>query len=136
MLVYLSDDLKSGISYRICRFPDLGASWVWCHIVRGGEMFAYTDQRLPCSVHKNQAEDSVAVYDVPGLEARIARSGSSAGLERVSFSIRVRCHAGTGPHEGLGNIPVSMDGIFYPDRAHDNVRPGRFERTGHIDAEI
>src|SRR5580704_18310572 len=46
MVVYLTDDLQQGFSYRICRFPDLGATWVWCHLIAGGRMWAYTDPAL------------------------------------------------------------------------------------------
>jgi hypothetical protein len=136
MVVYLSDDLKTGISYRICRFPDLDDTWVWCQVIVDGKMYAYTDQYLPCATSKNLPASEVALYDAPGLHARMTRLGTSAELQRMSFSFDGPCHPGTGAQEGAGHVPVSLEGIFYPDRTHGHGQTGRVERTGRVEATL
>jgi hypothetical protein len=136
MVVYLSDDLKTGVSYRISRFPDLGQAWVWCNVIADGRMYAYTDQYLPCDSHRNTAETDTVVYEVPGSTARMTRVGTSADLNRLSFSIAVGAHAGTEPHEGAGPVPIAVEGIFYPEHMHPRMLPGRFERTGRVQASL
>jgi hypothetical protein len=136
MVVYLSDDLRTCISFRISRFPDLNDSWVWCHVIVDGKMYAFTRQYLPCGTHHNEADSAFAVYDVPGVAARLTRFGTSAEMQRMSLSFNGGCHAGGEPIDGGGPIPVSVEGMFYPDRVHGTLQPGRFERMGHIEATV
>lgn len=136
MVVYLSDDLQTGISYRICRFPDLGDCWVWCTAIVEGRMYAFTDGYLPCSTVHNVPDSAAAIYDVPNLAARMTRIGTSAEMQRMSFSFNGNCHAGTAPREGGGRIAMALEGMFYPARAHGAFLPGRFERLGRIEATL
>ena len=136
MVVYLSDDLQTGLAYRICRFPDLNDSWVWCHVIADGKMYAYTGQYLGCSPRHNEANTDGVVFDVPGFAARMTRAGTSARFERMSFSFAAGCHAGTDPREGGGRVPVTVEGIFYPGQNHGTLQPGRYERTGRIEATV
>ncbi len=137
MVVYLSDDLRTGISYRICRFPELDDTWVWCQVIVEGRMYAYTEQYLPCAKDRKLPDSAAAVYDAPGLSGRMTRMGTSADLQRMSFSFDGLCHAGTKAEEGAGRIPVRLEGIFHPDRTHGGrAQTGRVERTGRVEATI
>jgi hypothetical protein len=136
MMVYLSEDLRTGISYRICRFPDLDDTWVWCQVIVDGKMYAYTDQYLPCTTARNLPDSAMATYDAPGLRARMTRLGTAADLRSMSFSFQAGCHPGTGAQEGAGHIPVSVEGVFWPSRTHPHDQTGRVERTGRIEATI
>jgi hypothetical protein len=136
MVVYLSDDLKTCISYRISRFPDLNDTWVWCTVIAGGRMYAYTDQYLPCAPHHNQPPDDVAVYDAPGVEAKITRMGPASQLQKVAFTANLGGHAGTEPHEGPGPVRINIDGVFTPEHMHPQMQRGRFERIGRIEATL
>jgi hypothetical protein len=136
MVVYLSKDLKTGLSYRISRFPDLDDTWVWCQVIVDGRMYSYADQYLPCTTRRNVASSDAATYDAPGVRAAMTRSGPSTDLRQMSFSFHGGCYEGTAPHEGAGKIPVSVEGIFFPGRMHPHDQTGRFERTGRIEATI
>lgn len=136
MAVYLSDDLRTGLSYRICRFPELNDTWVWCQVIVEGRMYAYTDQYLACGTSRNLPDTALATYDAPGLRARITRTGTSADLKAMSFAFQGGGHAGASAREGAGPVPISLDGLFHPGRTHPHDQAGRFERTGHVEATI
>jgi hypothetical protein len=136
MVVYLSDDLKTGISYRICRFPDLNDTWVWCNVIAEGRMYSYTAQYLPCGTHHNAPTDNAAVYDATGALGSISRFGTSAALQKVTFSFRGGAFAGTDPHEGAGPVPIAVEGVFHPEHLHAQMQPSRFERIGRTEARL
>jgi hypothetical protein len=136
MVVYLAEDLRTAISYRICRFPDLDDTWVWCNVVADGEMYAYTDQYLRCAARRNEPGAEVAVYEAPSARARITRLGPSAHLKSVSFSIDVGGHRGTDAREGAGQTPIALEGVFHPTAMHSPMAPGRYERLGRIEAKL
>jgi hypothetical protein len=136
MTVYLSHDLRTGLSYRICRFPELDDTWVWLQVIVEGRMYAYTDNDLPCATARNAPDSAMATYDAPGIRARMIRTGTSADLKAMSFAFDGRCHAGTQAQEGGGPVPVSVEGVFHPGQTHPHDQTGRFERTGHIEATL
>ena len=136
MVVYLSDDLKTGISYRICRFPDLNDTWVWCNLIAEGQMYSYTAQYLPCAANHNAPTNDAAVYDATGGLGNITRFGTSAELQKVSFLFRGGAFPGTEPHEGVGPVPVAVEGVFHPEHLHTQMQPSRYERIGRAAAKL
>jgi hypothetical protein len=136
MVLYFDADLRNGLSLRLSRYPDLGTTWVWCHVICDGMLYSYTNHDLPCAADHKRADDTLATYEVPGLQVRMTRSGTSADMTALSFSAQVAAHRGGKGVDGRGNIPVQLDGIFHPGPLRAGSPAGRFERTGHVEAEL
>ena len=136
MVLCFDDALRNGLSLRISRFPDKGATWVWCHVIHDGSVYTYTEPGLGCTSAKIDPDVQRAVYDAPGGEFSIVRIGSSQTLQGLTFTAEFLAHRGEGGSDGPGTIPVSLRGTFAPGRLRSGSPRGRFERTGMIDAEI
>lgn len=136
MVLCFDDALRNGLSLRISRFPDKGATWVWCHVIHDGSVYTYTEPGLGCTSAKIDPDVQRAVYDAPGGEFSIVRIGSSQTLQGLTFAAEFLAHRGEGGSDGPGTIPVSLRGTFAPGRLRSGSPRGRFERTGMIDAEI
>src|SRR5215471_1064577 len=48
MVMSVSDDGTSAVTLRFCRFPEAGVTWLWCHLMRDGQVWAFTRHDLPC----------------------------------------------------------------------------------------
>ena len=137
MVLYFDPELRNGFSFRLSRYPDLGTTWLWCHVIQDGAFFGYTNQFLPSTTHHVTADQDPAVYDVPGMAVRIVRTGPADSARLVSFSARVRAHRGDAARDGDGPVLVDLSGVFHPNQAaHGNTLPGRYERTGLVEAEL
>lgn len=64
MLLHFDPELRNGISVRVSRYPDMNATWVWCHVLFDGRMYAFTERRLPCSQARNEGTAARADYEV------------------------------------------------------------------------
>ncbi|MBS0361256.1 MAG: hypothetical protein JSR98_07740 [Proteobacteria bacterium] len=136
MVLYFDPDLRNGLSLRISRYPERGATWVWLHLLADGVLYTFTDSRVPCSPDKITAEQPSATYPSPGLKASISRLGTSADLKSLSFTAEVRAHRGRSGVDGPGDSPVSVKGVFHPGPLRAGSPNGRFERTGRVEATI
>jgi hypothetical protein len=96
MVLYFDDALRNGFSFRISRFPERNATWVWCHVIHNGELYCYTEHRLPCASHRIDPDASHAIYDAPDLDASLTRTGSSKALTALSFAAHVLAFRGEG----------------------------------------
>ena len=140
MVLHFDDTLRNGFSFRISRFPDRNATWVWCHVIHEGSLYCHVGHLLPCASERIDADAAHAVYDAPydapGAHARFVRSGPSRDLKGFSFSARVNAFKGEGGVEGPGDTPVALEGTFEPGHLRSGSPAGRFERTGQIAATV
>lgn len=136
MVLYFDAEARNGLSLRISRYPERGATWVWLHLLANGVLYTFTDSRVPCSVDKITADQPTAVYSSPGLNASIARLGTSADLKALSFSAELRAHKAASGTDGSGATPVSVEGVFHPGPLLAGSPKGRFEHTGRVEATI
>ncbi len=140
MVLYFDDALRNGFSFRISRFPDRNATWVWCHVIHEGGLYCYVGHLLPCSRDRIDADAEHTLYDTPfgsaDMHARISRSGPSRDLKQFAFSAKVSAFKGEGGIEGPGDTPVALEGVFKPGHLRSGSPAGRFERTGHIEATL
>jgi hypothetical protein len=136
MVLYFDEALRNGFSFRISRFPERNATWVWCHVIHDGALYCYTEHRLPCASHRIDPDVTHAIYDVPNRDASITRGGSSQALTVLSFSARVLSSKGEGGVEGPGDVQVALEGRFRPRHLRSGSPTGRFERTGEVEATL
>ncbi len=136
MVLCFDEMLRNGLSFRISRFPDRNVTWVWCHVILDTNLYCYVGHLLPCAAERIDADAEHAVYDTPGAQARISRSGSSRDLKGLSFSARISAFKGEGGVEGPGDTPVAIEGVFKPGHLRSGSPAGRFERTGEIEATV
>ena len=136
MVLYFDDALRNGFSFRISRFPDRNVTWVWCHVIHDASLYCYVGHLLPCTRERIDADAAHAVYETPGLHARISRNGPSHALKGFSFSAHINAFKGQGGVEGPGDTPVALEGTFKPGHLRSGSPAGRFERTGEIDATV
>ena len=140
MVLHFDDALRNGLSFRISRFPDRNATWVWCHVIHDGNLYCYVGHLLPCRTERIDPDAEQAVYDAPyddpRVHARISRSGPSLALKGFSFIARVNAFKGEGGVEGPGDTPVTLEGTFKPGHLRSGSPAGRFERTGEMEATV
>jgi hypothetical protein len=136
MVLYFDEALRNGFSFRVSRFPDRNATWVWCHVIHDGSLYCYVGHHLPCATERVDPNAERAVYGTPGAHAQFTRSGSSHALTGLSFSARVNAFKGEGGVEGPGDTPVVLEGTFHPGHLRSGSPAGRFERTGEIEATL
>lgn len=136
MLLHFDEALNNGISVRVSRYPDQNVTWVWCHVLFEGQMYSFTERRLPCSPTRNTAELATGRYDAAGAGVSFVRTGPVAKLENMQLSIEGLCHAGGSDQDGPGAVPVVIEAAFRPVSLKGNPRPGRSEWTGSADIQI
>ena len=136
MVLYFDEGLRNGFSLRVSRFPDRNATWVWCHVVQDGVVYAFTEPRLTCAPDRIGADQTDAIYDAPGMDVSIRRAGTSQALAGMSFRANVQAHRGEGGVDGPGIVAVSLEGTFRPGNLRSGSPGGRFERTGIVDARV
>jgi hypothetical protein len=136
MVLYFDAEARNGLSLRISRYPEHGATWIWLHLLADGVLYAFTDSRVPCSADKITAELPGATYPCPGLKVSISRLGTSGDLKAMSFSAELRAHKGASGTDGPGAAPVSVEGVFHPGPLLAGSPKGRFEHTGRMEATI
>jgi hypothetical protein len=75
MVMTVSADGRSALTLRFCRFPDEDQTWLWCHVLHDGQLYAFTSHDLPC------ARTRLATQDAATWSAQIGRASCR---ERVS----------------------------------------------------
>lgn len=136
MVLYFDEPLRNGFSFRLSRYPERNETWVWVHLLVDGELYAYTERKVPCSTDKVTAEAPVGVYSAPGLDVRMTRNGPSAAMSALSFTAVVHAHRGKSGVDGPGQTPVVLEGVFHPGPLRGGSAKGRFERTGMFEANL
>lgn len=136
MLLHFDPEVRNGISVRLSRYPDRNAIWAWCHVMVDGELYAFTERRLPCSSARNTGELSEGLYDSSEAGIRFRRIGPVTGLQRIELSLRIRARRGGKGRDGPGDTPVSIRATFRPRALKANPPPGRSEWTGDVDIAL
>jgi hypothetical protein len=113
MVMSVSADGRSAITLRFCRFPDVDITWLWCHVVRDGVMYAFTQHDLPSSKTR-LADGPDADYRVPPLAAALVRAGKGPALKRVRISAALPLHKSRAAPHGPGDIKSRFEGLFTP----------------------
>lgn len=136
MLLHFDPELRNGISVRVSRYPDMNATWVWCHVLFDGRMYAFTERRLPCGRARNEGEATRADYNSPGGGVAFTRRGPVARLEGLRLRARVQSRQSSAGQDGPGDTPVTIDAVFRPQTLKANLPPGRSEWTGQVEIDL
>lgn len=136
MLLHFDPALANGVSVRVSRYPDLNVTWVWCHVLFDGDLYTYTERRLPSTAARNTAESVLGRYDSDPAGLTFARVGPVAALQSLTLSAQTWCHAGRSGIDGPGEVPVVIEATFRPDAPKGNLPPGRSEWTGMADIRL
>jgi hypothetical protein len=136
MVLYFDPEVRNGYSVRISRYPDNNATLVWCHLLLDGQLYTFTERAVPCAPNHTDPNQDAAIYDSPGLKVSIRRSGSSTQMRSLAFTAEVRAHRSAGGHDGPGDTPVKLEGVFHPGPLKAGSPAGRFERTGMMEATL
>ncbi len=113
MVMSVSADGRSALTLRFCRFPDVGVTWLWCHLVRDGELYAFTQHDLGSSTAR-LADGPDADYRVPPLVASLARTGKGPSLQRVQIAAALDFHKSRAAPHGPGALKGRLNGVFSP----------------------
>jgi hypothetical protein len=136
MVLYFDPEVRNGFSVRISRYPDNNATWVWCHLLMNGQLYAFTERAVPCAPNHTDPEAGMAVYDCPGLKVSIRRQGSSVNMKGLAFTAQVKAHRGKSGMDGPGESAVTLEGVFHPGPLKGGSPKGRYERTGVMEATL
>jgi hypothetical protein len=136
MVMSVAADGSSAVTLRFCRFPVEGYTWVWCHVLVGQDLYAFTRHDLPAGPER-LADGQSATYLAPPLKARLAREGRGPGLSNVRLSADLGFHKSRTAPLGDGPVRGRIEGRFTAERALvAQVLEGRDEVYGRLDAEI
>jgi hypothetical protein len=116
MVMSVSPDGRSALTLRICRFPNVNLTWLWCHVVRDGRMWALTDHLLPCT-RERLAGVADAEYAAPQMDAHLLRAGLGTHVRSVLVSAKLPFHEGTTAPHGPGHVAGELSGLFTPHHA-------------------
>ena len=136
MLLHFDPELRNGISVRISRYPQLDVTWVWCHVLFDGKMYAYTERRLPSGSARNLGEAPRGVYDCPAAGVAFTRTGPVDRLDRIHLAARVMSRQSSAGQDGPGDIPVAIAAAFRPRKLKENPPAGRSEWTGDVEIDL
>lgn len=136
MVMSVSPDGSSAVTLRFCRFPVEGCTWLWCHVLHDGELYAFVRHDLPCSAER-LAGAPRAEYRAPPADALLSRDGRGPGLTEVRLAAALPFHHSRSAPQGPGSAPGRFDGVFRPTHALGaQVLEGRNEVYGTFRAEI
>ena len=135
MVMSVSADGRSALTLRFCRFPVEGFTWLWCHVLHDGELYAFTRHDLPATADR-LAGTPVADYRAPPMDAALIRTGRGPELTEVRLSAALPFHKSRAAPHGPGKAPGRFEGRFRPTRAlAAQVLAGRDEVYGTFRAE-
>jgi hypothetical protein len=135
MVMSVSPDGRSAVTLRFCRFPVEGYTWLWCHVLQDGRLYAFTSHDLPATADR-LAGGPNADYRVAGADAALTRTGRGPALQDVRLAAALRFHRSTTAPHGSGDTPGRFEGRFHPTRAlAAQVLEGRDEVYGVFHAE-
>ncbi|MDZ4373020.1 MAG: hypothetical protein U1C74_16575 [Phenylobacterium sp.] len=136
MVMSISEDGSSALTLRFCRFPVEGFTWLWCHLLHEGRLYAFTRHDLPAGPERLAATPE-ARYHAVGAEAELVRVRRAGGLPTVRLAADLGFHDSvTAPH-GAGPVRGSLEGRFLavtPLAAQ--VLEGREEIYGRCQAKV
>ena len=135
MVMSVSTDGRSALTLRFCRFPVEGFTWLWCHVLHDGELYAFTSHDLPATSDR-LAGTPVADYRAPPMDAALTRTGRGPELTGVRLSAALPFHKSRAAPHGPGKSPGRFEGRFHPTSALTaQVLAGRDEVYGTFHAE-
>lgn len=134
----VSDDGRRGFVVRLCRYPEAGFAWVWCHLFLDGQVYAFTDHTLACDGSPSVLEADPLRYALAWPEGRVdfERDGDRQAPRRVSVAARCAAHAVAHPPHGNGPIECSIEAVFHPAAGAVSNLPGRSEVLGTMRATL
>lgn len=136
MVMSVAADGSSAMTLRFCRFPVEGLTWLWCHILVDGQLYAFTSHDLPCS-DERLADAPRAAYGAAPLKAGLARVGRGRDLSDVQLHADLRFHPSRNAPHGPGAVNGRFKGRFYPvDSLATQVLEGRDEVYGAFRAQV
>ncbi|RAK65608.1 hypothetical protein [Phenylobacterium kunshanense] len=136
MVMSVAADGSSAMTLRFCRFPVEGLTWLWCHILVDGQLYAFTRHDLPCTGER-LADTPAAAYGAAPLKAGLARTGRGRDLSDVQLHADLRFHRSRNAPHGPGAVHGRFMGRFYPVDALDTqVLEGRDEVYGAFRAQV
>lgn len=136
MLLHFDARAENGFSVRVSRYPEMNATWVWCHLLREGRLYAFTERRLPCSVERNVATTPRATYDAPAAGVSMARKGVVDDMRAITVEATLNAHAREQGLDGFGETPIALSARFRPEWRKSNTPEGRAEWTGQVEASL
>jgi hypothetical protein len=136
MLLHFDAEVRNGISVRVSRYPELNCTWVWCHVLLDGNMYAYTERRLPCSDTRNLGTAATGEYDSKGAGVAFSRSGPVDQMREIRLSANVLSRQSSEGRDGPGDTPLSVHAVFRPEKLKSNPPPGRSEWTGYAEIDL
>jgi hypothetical protein len=135
MVMSVSADGKSALTLRFCRFPVEGYTWLWCHVLHDGDLYAFTSHDLPATPER-LAGTPVAAYRAPPMDAALIRTGRGPQLQDVRLTAALPFHRSRSAPHGPGKAPGRFEGRFHPTSAlAAQVLEGRDEVYGTFHAE-
>jgi hypothetical protein len=133
----VSDDGRRGFVVRLCRYPEAGFAWMWCHLFADGQIYAYTGHTLACDgpLTDLSADPTAYALEWPDGAVRIERLGDRSAPGRCTIAARCAAHEARHPPHGSGPIAVRLDADFRPSsRAVSNLS-GRTEALGTLEGQ-
>ena len=111
MVMTVSADGRSALTLRFCRFPDEDQTWLWCHLVHDGRLYAFTTHDLPAS-RERLANRDVATWAAPGAEAELVRVRHGEEPPSVRLTADLMAHRSFAAPHGPGRVPIRVTGQF------------------------
>ena len=133
-----AEDGMTTFDVRIARFPEQNQASLWLYIYVDGGQYSLVDNAVALT---HQAVTPVQRDDVT-FAVRGSSSAELTGTARYSRNMRgvLRAegftHAAAHPEPGGGTVPVAIDASFAAQHEPINVRAGRIEVMGRIEATI
>lgn len=136
MVMTVSDDGRTALTLRFCRFPDEDQTWLWCHVVHDGALYAFTTHDLPASRDRFASQDS-ATWAAPGAKAELVRVRRGDKPPAVRLSADLMGHRSFAAPHGPGSVPIKLTGQFLGVSAlAAPVLEGRQEVYGFVNADL
>lgn len=139
LLEAASTDGHLAFTLRLCRYPELGISWLWGHVFAGGKVYVFADHAQPCdSSVTNLDTDSVVYTHGAGTAPafRFERVGPLLGPSSCSAQASFQAAEGARAVLGEGGVPVEVTAQLRPLTGTVNNVEGRTEVLGMVDATI
>ncbi|MBL8554618.1 MAG: hypothetical protein JNL41_10100 [Phenylobacterium sp.] len=136
MVMTVSADGRSALTLRFCRFPDEDQTWLWCHLVHDGRLYAFTTHDLPAS-RERLANRDVATWAAPGAEAELVRVRHGEEPPSVRLTADLMAHRSFAAPHGPGRVPIRVTGQFVgASSLAAQVLEGRQEVYGVVNADL
>jgi len=136
MFLHFDPDVRNGVSVRVSRYPDVGVTWVWFHVLFEGNLYSYTERSIPCDKIRNIGISPVGEYSTRDRSLEFVRKGPVANLTEIRLNGSARCWRGPHEQDGPGGIRVGVEANFQPSSVKRNLPPGRSEWTGFAEIKV